>query len=149
MKRFRFLVWTTLFLCSTQYVFAQQSKKEVLNVAQQFFDAMEQNDSVTFKSLFLPESYNYYIQEKDSLRFGAQSPFGFKFSKERIIKERFSDADVSVQVHKRIAVIWGHYDLWVNNKFSHCGVDVFTLLKTNAGWKIASLAFSMDNEGCN
>jgi hypothetical protein len=55
---------------------------------------------------------------------------------------------VEVMVHNRIAMVWGSYNLWINDKFSHCGVDAFTLLKTEAGWKISSLSFSMETEGC-
>lgn len=150
MKRMTLVtLWLPLTLSGPD-VFAQQDKQEVLHIVQQFFDAMENNDSLNFRNVFLAEAYNYYIQEKqDTVRAGGQSPFGFKFRNDRIIKERFADAGVNVQVHKRIAVVLGPYNLWVNNKFSHCGVDVFTLLKTEAGWKIASLAFSLEDEGCN
>jgi hypothetical protein len=105
---------------------------------------------VRFRSVFLSEAYDYYIQEKqDSIRVGGRSSQSFKLNRDRIINERLSNTGVMVQVHKRIAMVWNPYDLWVNNKFSHCGVDVFTLLKTKAGWKIASLAFSMETEGCS
>jgi hypothetical protein len=45
-------------------------------------------------------------------------------------------------------VVWGSYNLWINDKFSHCGVDAFTLLKTDSGWKISSLSYSKETEGC-
>ena len=122
----------------------------MLDIVNQFFDAMEKNDSVRFRGVFLPDSYDYFIQEKqDSIRVGGRPSKSFKLNRDRIIKERLSNTGVMVQVHKRIAMVWGPYDLWVNNKFSHCGVDVFTLLKTKTGWKIASLAFSMETEGCS
>jgi hypothetical protein len=121
----------------------------VLQLVNQFFDSMEKNDSAKFRSVFLPQAYHYYIQEKqDSIWVGGRPSLSSKLSPERIIKERLIDSGVTVQIHKRIAMVWGPYNLWVNNKFSHCGVDVFTLLKTKAGWKIASLAFSMETEGC-
>lgn len=149
MKR-SFFVIVCLTILSFQYCFAQQEKQEVLHLVDQFFDAMEKNDSVRFRNVFLPQAYNYYIQEKqDSIRVGGRSSLSFKLTPDRIIKERLLDTGVMVQIHKRIAMVWGPYDLWVNNKYSHCGVDVFTLLKTKAGWKIASLAFSMETEGCS
>ena len=149
MNRIMQIVTSCLFIFLSQYSFAQE-KKEVLGVVNQFFDAMQKNDSLGFRKVFLPEAYNYYIQEtKDSLRIGARSSFDFKFRKDRIVREQLTDKGVMVQVHKRIAVVWGPYNLWINNTFSHCGVDVFTLVKTKAGWKIASLAYSMENEGCD
>ena len=36
-----------------------------------------------------------------------------------------------------LAVVSGRYTFYVGDKFSHCGKDVFNLLRTEAGWKIA------------
>ena len=71
---------------------------------------------------------------------------GFTFRKEEIIKERMRDTGVVVQVHERIAMVWAPYDLWVNDKFSHSGVDVFTLLKTAEGWKISSCSYTVEKK---
>jgi hypothetical protein len=130
-------------------VYAQDEKKEVLAVAQQFFTALEKGDTAIFRSLFLDDARNYFVQERDTkVRAGSQSPKSFKADKDRVVRERFIKDGVDVMVHNRIAVVWGSYNLWINDKFSHCGVDAFTLLKTDAGWKISSLSFSMETEGC-
>jgi hypothetical protein len=31
----------------------------------------------------------------------------------------------------------------VNGKWSHCGVDIFTMAKTADGWKIVTLVYSV------
>jgi hypothetical protein len=77
-----------------------------------------------------------------------QDPFSFRSKPGEIIKERMRDSDVTVQVHQNIAAVWAPYDLWINDTYSHCGVDVFTLLKSSEGWKIASLSFTVEKEGC-
>jgi hypothetical protein len=33
-------------------------------------------------------------------------------------------------------------------KFSHCGIDVFTFLRMPQGWKIVSLAYSIEPDAC-
>jgi hypothetical protein len=71
-----------------------------------------------------------------------------KFDAKSIVKERMREQDTRVEVHERIAMVWAPYDLWVNEKYSHCGVDVFTLLKTEEGWKIASIAYTIEKKGC-
>ncbi|MBX2962356.1 MAG: nuclear transport factor 2 family protein [Cyclobacteriaceae bacterium] len=38
------------------------------------------------------------------------------------------------------AQAWCDYAFYVGKKFSHCGVDAFQFIKTNAGWKIFHLA---------
>ena len=131
-------------------VYAQDEKKEVLAIAQQFFSALEKGDTTTVRSLFLDDARNYFVQEKETkVRAGSQSPKSFKANKDRVVRERFIRDGVDVMVHNRIAVVWGSYNLWINDKFSHCGVDAFTLLKTETGWKISSLSFSMESEGCS
>jgi hypothetical protein len=35
-----------------------------------------------------------------------------------------------------LASVWAPYKFYLDDKFSHCGVDVFQLMKTAAGWKI-------------
>ncbi len=54
----------------------------------------------------------------------------------------------TVLVHDSVAVVWAEYDFHLNGKFSHCGIDSFTLLKTGAGWKIATIADTHETSGC-
>jgi hypothetical protein len=136
-------------LCCIQS-WAQDEKREVLGVAQQFFDALEKGDTAAFRNLFVEDARTSFVQEKDAkVLAGSRSPKNFSFNKDRIVRERFLRDGVEVMVQNRIAMVWGPYNLWINDKFSHCGVDVFTMLKTDKGWKISSLSYSMESEGCN
>jgi hypothetical protein len=149
MKRIQFLL--CFFLLASIPVVAQSAseKKEVLQVVQQFFDVLEKQDTVAFVKIFLPDAQNYYVsQERDSLTVRTQPSRGFKFRPDRIIKERMRKEEVSVQVHRNIAMVWAPYDLWINNQFSHCGVDVFTLISDKVGWKVASLSYTIERQGC-
>lgn len=129
---------------------AQDEKREVMAVAQQFFDALEKGDTVSFRGLFVEDGRNYFIQDKDSkAQSGSRSPKSFHYNKDRIVRERFIPGAVEVLIQGRIAVVWGKYNLWINDKFSHCGVDAFTMLKTDQGWKISALSYSMEYEGCD
>lgn len=153
MRHIIFFTLTFLLLTSfSQSVFAQKDQKEqeeVMHIVQQFFQALEKHDSSTFRQIFLPDSYNYYVlKNQDSVRIGNYSPLDFNFRKGRIIKERFRENTVDIKIDRSIAMVWGAYDLWVNDKFSHCGIDVFTLLKTGEGWKISSLSYSIEKESC-
>lgn len=148
MKTFIFLL-CCITISSSIRVYAQDDKTEVLAIAQQFFDALEKGDTTTLRSLFLDDARNYFVQERDTeIRAGSRSPKSFRADKDRVVRERFIKDGVEVMVHNRIAMVWGSYNLWINDKFSHCGVDAFTLLKTESGWKISSLSFSMETEGC-
>jgi hypothetical protein len=50
----------------------------------------------------------------------------------------------TAMVNGGVAMVWMPYDLYVNGAWSHCGADVFTLVKSNDKWRIASLAWSAE-----
>ncbi|MPR35061.1 nuclear transport factor 2 family protein [Salmonirosea aquatica] len=128
---------------------AQDSKNEVLQVAQDLLDAIGKGDTAAFRSLFLPHAMIYTVREKDGQTVTAsRSPFAATFRPGTVVKEEMKDHGVDVRVQGNMAQVWAPYNLWVNGTFSHCGVDVFTLLKTNEGWRIAALSYTIEKEGC-
>ena len=53
-----------------------------------------------------------------------------------------------IEVEDGLANVWVKYEFYMDDKFSHCGIDSFLLVKTAAGWKIASLADTRKRQGC-
>ncbi len=43
-----------------------------------------------------------------------------------------------------IATVRLPYDFYRNGAWSHCGVDVFSLVRTDAGWRIAALTYTVE-----
>jgi hypothetical protein len=41
-------------------------------------------------------------------------------------------------------MVWMPYDLYMDGTWSHCGADVFTLVKSGTAWRIATLAWSAE-----
>lgn len=50
----------------------------------------------------------------------------------------------TAMVAGNVATVWMPYDLYINGAWSHCGVDVFVLVRTTAGWRIATLTYSIE-----
>ena len=125
-------------------------KASVLATAQKLFDCMAAQDTTLARTILLKEGQFYAIRNKsDGLVLRAVTYGQFikgLVNKERRILERMWDP--TVLIHDQVAVVWAPYDLHINNKFSHCGVDAFTLLKTNEGWKISHIAYTVEPEGC-
>jgi hypothetical protein len=48
--------------------------------------------------------------------------------------------DPEVRVDGNLATVWVLYEFWHDDKYSHCGFDSFQLARTEAGWKIFSIA---------
>jgi hypothetical protein len=126
-----------------------EKEKAVLEVVQRFFDALEKQDTASFRNMFLNGARNYAARaENDSVFVRSFLATEFHFKPGQILKERMRAAITEVKVHGNIAMVWAPYDLWVNETFSHCGVDVFTLIKTSSGWKIASVSYTVERDGC-
>jgi hypothetical protein len=53
-----------------------------------------------------------------------------------------------VRLHGPLAEVWAPYDFHIDGAFSHCGVDVFTLMRGAAGWQIANTAYTVERTGC-
>lgn len=70
----------------------------------------------------------------------------FFTDKTAVIKETMYDPKVVVDGDW--AMVWGRYVFWVSGKVSHCGIDQFNLVRTEAGWKIANGASTIDPGAC-
>ena len=53
----------------------------------------------------------------------------------------FDDPSID-RVNGPVATVWYPYDLYVDGQWSHCGVDVFTLIRTDGQWRIATMSWS-------
>src|ERR1051326_1320112 len=115
---------------------------------QRLFAAMSAHDAAGARALFVPEAQLFSVRpdgtagalphEKWLERMGA-SKDGWR---ERIW-------DPKILEHGSIAVVWAEYDFHLNGKFSHFGIDSFSLLKTPSGWKIAAISDTRETTGCS
>jgi len=56
--------------------------------------------------------------------------------------------DTEVKIDGNLASVWTRYAFYLGDRFSHCGVDAFHLVKRADGWKIVDLADTRRREGC-
>lgn len=52
--------------------------------------------------------------------------------------------DAEVKVSGPMAMVWLPYDFYRDGEWSHCGIDVFTLVRTGAGWRIATATYTVE-----
>jgi Putative lumazine-binding len=53
-----------------------------------------------------------------------------------------------VTVDGPVATVRADYDFILDGKRSHCGVDIFTLMRIEGAWKIATITYSHLATGC-
>jgi hypothetical protein len=136
----------TLFFAALLPLAAQSP--EPAAVLQRFFDALAAHDGDALRALMLPEARISVARSsaEPTVTPAADSAARIAADKNALL-ERFTSPP-TVLVRGRIAQVWGEYEFHRNGKFSHCGIDSATLLMTFAGWKIASLAYTVETSGC-
>jgi hypothetical protein len=125
-------------------------EEAVLKVMQESFDAMAARDSEAMRRTSLPEGRFFHVEEiEGAIRIGS---FSNQEDAERLatLQEPWLERMWTPQVliHKQIAVVWTPYDFYRDGRFSHCGVDAFTFVKTVEGWKITGGVYTIERTDC-
>lgn len=57
--------------------------------------------------------------------------------------------NTKINIDGNLAQVWTEYAFYLDEKFSHCGVDAILMTKTEDGWKIFSLADTRRRADCD
>lgn len=126
------------------YAQAQPAEQAaVLAVAESALAAISQSDFTAFTDLMLDSAVTFSAGERNGqfrIQFSTRAqqratPSGRTYTERGFQPE--------VRVSGPLAVVWFPYDFYLDGKWSHCGVDAFTLLKSEHGWRIATLVWSV------
>ena len=136
-------------------VFSQS--KDVVDVKatiETFFEGFHTGDTTLMKSVMIPKvmMQTAFIDKEGNGRFvddGGPDKLLNAIAK-RTADEKWDErlTSFNIQIDANMAHAWVDYEFWFNNKFSHCGVNSFQLVKTNATWKIISLIDSRKRADC-
>ena len=130
---------------------AQSEKEAVMTTVQTFFSAMSARDTSLTRALFLPEGQYFSIKEDSShvsIRNTTRAEYvnSLASSSDHWLEKM---REPEVLIHDRVAILWTKYDFYRNGKWSHCGVDAFSLLKTAQGWKIVGFIYTVEHIDCD
>ena len=132
---------------------AQDAKADVMAVVKRLFDGMRAGDSSMVRSVFHQDlrMITATVREGKPMTRIESSVDGFVKAigtprpqppDERIWGEK-------VEIDGPLASVWVDYALYIGDRFMHCGIDHFLLVKNDAGeWKILELADTRRTEGC-
>ena len=116
---------------------------EVKQIVVTFFKGFHAKDSTIIKSVCAENMILQSIAESSKgSQIKNQIPQDFYRSIATIPSTMLFEERVleySIQVDGAMADVWTPYEFYVNNKFSHKGVNAFTLFKDNGLWKIVYL----------
>ena len=53
-----------------------------------------------------------------------------------------------IHINGELATVWAEYSFYLGDKFNHCGIDSFQLVKRDEGWKILVIVDTRKKVGC-
>ena len=122
---------------------SNDARAAVIAVADSALAAITRGDVVGLTDLMVPEAQMFPTSTRNGVSsYRMRTRESQRATPMTGIVERGFGAQA--MVNGGVAMVWMPYDLYVNGAWSHCGVDVFTLVKANGAWRIASLAWSAE-----
>ncbi len=116
----------------------------VLAVADSALAAITRGDMAGFTDLMVPEAVLFPTRTRDGatvyrVRTRAEQRTGPMGG--AVIERGFRP---EVRINGGVAMVWYPYDLYIDGAWSHCGVDVFTLVRADGRWRIATMVWSAE-----
>lgn len=155
-KRFTFLVLLLFAVGATAQSATSSTTDEeqrIKEVVETFFEGFHKQDSTLIKSTvadhvvlqttgrdaegktrFRNEEFSKFLKSIVSI------PDSIKF------QEKLTS--FSIQVDRTMANAWVGYEFWLNDTFSHCGINSFQMVNFDGEWKIIYLIDTRGKEGC-
>lgn len=140
-----FLLIATILAAMPGTVRAQTTgdEKAVIAIADSALAAITRGDAAAFTDLMIPEAMLYPTSTRGGVTtYRARTREAQRVADLSGVVER-GFAPIA-RVSGGVAMVWLPYDLYVNGNWSHCGADVFTLVKSAGSWRIASMAWSAE-----
>ena len=126
------------------------AEREILASVDSLFSAMARRDAAAARAIVVPGAVFYSAIDSGgpaNPRTQVDSAFVRSLTTGTgALLERYWSPTVSIS--GPLAQVWAPYDFHRDGVFSHCGVDVFSLLRTPAGWRIAAITYTVKRTGC-
>lgn len=152
MKKITFflLLFSNGFVASAQSI--NPESEAVKTIINHLFDGMRNGDSsqvsTTFSKGMILQSVG---EQKGTVEVRTEDPNDFLKAvgtphpgtwDERITFDH-------ILIDGNLASVWTSYKFYIGDKFSHCGVNSFQLVKGKKGWKIVHLIDTRRKENCS
>jgi hypothetical protein len=132
---------------------AQQPATDAIKqTVNNMFTAMRKGDSTLLRSTFAKGIVFHGVatQKDGTSKLANEDPNEFikmvGTPHKAVYDERIVFQDIKIDGD--LASVWAPYKFYVDDKFSHCGVDVFQLMKTDSGWKIIYVVDTRRKDNC-
>ncbi|MEO5818029.1 MAG: nuclear transport factor 2 family protein [Gemmatimonadaceae bacterium] len=123
----------------------------VIGVAQDLLRAISTRDTALVRRLMLPGAQLASVQDPAAATSAGRIQTDSQFvamlgtSKQRFLERMWNP---TVFLQGPLAVVRTPYDFHVDGVFSHCGVDVFTLVRSKGEWRVTHVVYTAQRQNC-
>lgn len=150
-KTYRNLLLILLTICSVNAI-AQTEEDAVKAVINRLFEGMKKGDSAIIRSSFSPSAtLETVVKNREGLVRIRREPIdSFLVSIARPHTEVYDERITfeMVKIDDELAIAWTPYKFYIGDKFSHCGVNSFQLVKMGGKWVIQYLIDTRRRQNC-
>ncbi|MEO1013842.1 MAG: hypothetical protein AAFX08_01505 [Pseudomonadota bacterium] len=125
--------------------------EEILSVVDAFFLALATGDADALDTLVSSEALSVRLTPETDAppRYGRLEDLAALFREGRgtqVVEPYWSP---TVLRRRSLAAVWAPYEVSVDDRLVHCGIDLFTLSKQGGGWKIDSISYTVEPSACD
>jgi hypothetical protein len=149
MKRILILLTASFFYILSD---AQTTEDSVKAVVKQLFEGMKTTDPQMIRSAFADSAILQTVARNKEgntiVRNESVDDFARSVSQ---LKKGAADEQIvfeTVKIDGPLSTVWTPYKFYFDGKFSHCGVNVFQLVRFNGIWKIQYLIDTRRRQPC-
>ncbi len=154
---FTFVIFLYSTICHSQKDVSKDDinryKEEVKETILEFFEGFHSGDTAKMKKTM---DYNIVMQtiiRTEGGRMKTRKTDVKKFLEaihDRTTEQQWDERLLlfKIDADSTIANAWTPYKFYLNDNFSHCGVNVFQLFNDGTSWKIIAIADTRVREGC-
>ena len=126
-------------------------KREILSVVDGFFAAMARKDRATLNDLVIADGLATAVRLKDGeptrlMNWHWNAYFEGALSAPGAMQESLFEPEV--RIDRDLATVRARYELLVDGKFSHCGIDQFEMIRRDGRWRVYNLTWTNQKTGC-
>jgi hypothetical protein len=124
--------------------------KEALALVNRLFEAIHKKEASAFEGLFIAEGHYVATDRRNGTPqrrvFNSETFVKLFLGAKGVMTEKMDAPEV--RLTGDMAIIWGRYRFYVDDRFSHCGSNAFHLMRTADGWRIVNGASTIETTGC-
>ncbi len=121
-----------------------EDEAAILAVTDSALAAVTRSDFIAFTDLMVDSAVTFSVGMRNGefrLQFMRRAQARRVPATGRYVERGFRP---ELRVSGPLAMVWLPYDFYRNGEWSHCGVDLFTLVKAEGRWRIAAMAWSVE-----